>query len=346
MRITESRFARAAGTVAPAALVALLAERASAHVTYLLPEPTFAARSGTHWDYLFGAVFDRASVAAGLITLAALVFAWVVYRNVPAVRGFFSRVASRADSYAPFVPWMLRLSLGIALVGAGASGFLVSPILKGYPALADAQVLLGFCLMAGFMVVPAAFGALAIYAVGLGESWTIIGSLEFAALAASLIVLDNERPGLDDMLCLPKMSPFRALGRWVPLVLRVGVGVAMASMALYEKILNPLAADAIVRAYHLTSVIPVAPAMWVLGAGAIELALGILHVIGWKTRPVVGLTFVVLSLSFFYFKEDVASHVTLFGALSALFVLGPGPLSVDGLASRRGKKTAAPTCAA
>jgi len=195
-------------------------------------------------------------------------------------------------------------------------------------------------------VVPASFGALAIYAAALGESWTIIGSLEFAAIAAALIILDNERPGLDDMLCLPKMSPFRAFKRWVPVILRVGVGVAMASMALYEKILNPLAANAIVVSYKLTEVVPVAPAMWVLGAGGIELALGILHIIGWKTRPVVGLTFIVLSLSFFYFKEDVASHVTLFGALSTLFVLKGGPWSVDAwLEKRHPHKKETPVCA-
>lgn len=326
---------------------ALVAATASAHVTYLVPERIFQARAGAHWDFLLGALGQKESWVAILLTLAGAVVAWTAYRNVRPVRDFFARVAARADSYTAFVPWMLRLSLGIALIGAGASGVLVSPILPGYPALAGAQVLLGFCLMSGFLVVPAAFGALAIYAVGLGQSWTIVGSVEFAAIAAALIVLDNERPGLDDMLCLPKMSPFRNLKRWVPVLLRVGVGVAMASMALYEKILNPLAAEIIVRNYRLTEVVPVSPAMWILGAGAIELLLGVLHIVGWKTRPVVGLTFVVLSLSFFYFKEDVASHVTLFGALSTIFVLKAGPWSIDEWLERRHpkKKEAAPVCA-
>lgn len=327
---------------------ATLAATASAHVTYLLPSRAFEARSGTRWDYLFSALTQKESWVAIIFSAIAIVIAWVSYRNVRPVRDFFSRVASRADSYNAFTPWMLRLSLGIALIGAGASSVLVSPILPDYPALAGAQVLLGFLIMSGFLVVPAAFGALAIYALALGQSWTIVGSLEFAAIAAALIVLDNERPGIDDMLCLPKMSPFRAFKRWVPVILRIGVGVAMASMALYEKILNPLAGDAIVRAYKLTEVVPVSPAMWVLGAGAIELLLGVLHIVGWKTRPVVGLTFIVLSLSFFYFKEDVASHVTLFGALSTLFILKAGPWSIDEWLERRHpkKREPAPVCAA
>jgi uncharacterized membrane protein YphA (DoxX/SURF4 family) len=316
--------------LAAAASLALLASTASAHVTYLLPEKAFAQRAGTNWEYLFSGLGQTMTWAVGFFAIALLFAGWLVYAHSPAVRGFFARVAARADSYGPFTPWMLRLSLGIALIGSGASGFLVSPILPGYEALSGAQVLLGFCLMSGLLVVPAAFGAIAIYAVALGESWTIIGSFEFLAIAMALIVIDNERPGLDDMLCLPKMSPFRKLKSLAPVFLRVGLGVSMASMALYEKIINPLAGDAIVRAYRLTEVIPVAPSMWVLGAGVTEFALGVLHVIGWKTRPVVGLTFIVLSMSFFYFGEDVASHVTLFGALSALFVMKSGRWSVDG----------------
>ena len=322
----------AAATVAS---LTLIAGTASAHVTYLLPERAFRARGGQNWEYLRSGLQAGESWVAILLSLALAGFGWVLYRQVPVIQRFFARVAARADSYEAFTPWMLRLSLGIALIGAGASAVLVSPIIPNHPELAGAQVLLGFCLMSGFLVVPASFGALAIYALALGQSWTIVGSLEFAAIAAALIILDNERPGIDDMLCLPKMSPFRGLKRWVPAILRVCLGVAMASMALYEKILNPLAAHAIVTQYRLTEVVPVPPAMWVLGAGAIELALGVLHIIGWKTRPVVGLTFIVLSLSFFYFKEDVASHVTLFGALSTLFVLRAGPWSVDAWLERR-----------
>lgn len=321
--------------LAAAASLALLASTASAHVTYLLPEKAFAQRAGSNWEYLLSGLGQTGTWAFGFFAAAVAFAAWLIYAHSPAVRAFFARVVARADSYGPFTPWMLRLSLGIALIGSGASGFLVSPILPGYEALSGAQVLLGFCLMSGFLVVPAAFGAIALYAVALGESWTIIGSFEFLAIAMALIVIDNERPGLDDMLCLPKMSPFRKLKELASVFLRVGLGLSLTSMALYEKILNPLAGDAIVRAYRLTEIVPVSPAMWVLGAGVTEFALGALLIIGWKTRPVVGLTFVVLSLSFFYFGEDVASHVTLFGALSALFVMKAGAWSVDSWLERR-----------
>jgi uncharacterized membrane protein YphA (DoxX/SURF4 family) len=39
--------------------------------------------------------------------------------------------------------------------------------------------------------------------------------------------------------------------------------------------------------------------------------------------------------TFFFFKEEVYSHVTLFGVLSALFITGAGPWSLDGLLKRK-----------
>ena len=51
--------------------------------------------------------------------------------------------------------------------------------------------------------------------------------------------------------------------------------------------------------------------------------------VGLKTRLAAVAALFILSLSFFYFGEDVTSHVTLFGTLSAVFILGAGPLGVD-----------------
>jgi uncharacterized membrane protein YphA (DoxX/SURF4 family) len=51
--------------------------------------------------------------------------------------------------------------------------------------------------------------------------------------------------------------------------------------------------------------------------------------LGFKTRLISVIAFVVLSLSFFYFGEEVYSHVTLFSVLSVLFVTGGGKLIID-----------------
>jgi uncharacterized membrane protein YphA (DoxX/SURF4 family) len=67
----------------------------------------------------------------------------------------------------------------------------------------------------------------------------------------------------------------------------------------------------------------------VLSAGAVECLVGILLVLGFKTRLISAIAFAILTLSFFFFGEDVYSHITLFGILSVLFVSGAGKMSVD-----------------
>ena len=72
----------------------------------------------------------------------------------------------------------------------------------------------------------------------------------------------------------------------------------------------------------MTAAIPVSGAMWVLSAGIIELAVGLLLIIGFRPRLVSAVAFLVLTASFFFFKEAVYSHITLFGTLSVVFASG------------------------
>lgn len=228
-----------------------------------------------------------------------------------------------------FTPWIMRCSLGIALIGAGVTHTVVSPVLQGYVDFSFIQILVGFFLVAGFMVIPSTLVAIGIYAFAFLQDWYILGNLDFLALAISLLILDNEKPGLDDLLGFPKISPFRFLKRYVPLVLRFGIGGAMMFLAVYEKILNPHISELIVNNFGLLNVINVSPEMWVLGAGIIEFVIGFTLFVGWFTRVSSAIAFVVLSLSFFYFGEDVASHITLFGNLAVLFITRGGIWSID-----------------
>ena len=120
----------------------------------------------------------------------------------------------------------------------------------------------------------------------------------------------------------------------MPLILRFGVGFAMIFLAVYEKILNPHLSELVVTNFGLMNVVPVSPEMWVLSTGLIEFAVGLALILGLFTRISAGIAFIVLSLSFFYFGEDVASHITLFGTLSVLFITQGGAWSLDKLLYR------------
>jgi uncharacterized membrane protein YphA (DoxX/SURF4 family) len=91
----------------------------------------------------------------------------------------------------------------------------------------------------------------------------------------------------------------------------------------------PHVSELVVQKFALTQYIPVSAAMWVFAVGMIELVVGVLLLIGFQVRLVSIITFTILIVTFFFFKEDVYSHVTLFGTLSVLMITGAGPLSLD-----------------
>lgn len=310
-------------------IISALAPQAEAHVRYLLEETEVKENIGLDIPFLLDALLNKTNISLMLWTLAGLILVTLLITQVKFFREKIKNMDERADSYTIFTPWMLRLSLGIALIGSGTAQTLISPVLEGFHSFATIQILLGFLIMAGFLVVPSAIIALGIYIFGVSVDWYVIGNLDFAAIALALIVLDNEKPGIDHLIGIPKISPLRRLQRFIPLILRIGIGSAMMFLAVYEKILNPHISEMIVMNFGLAEAIPVSASMWVVSTGIIEFVIGFTLFIGLFTRASSAIAFVILSLSFFYFGEDVSSHITLFGILAVLFITQGGAWSFD-----------------
>ena len=297
---------------------------ASAHVRYLIDEEAVKANSGIDPTFTLTPLMNILDLSLITGTILIVFIALYVYSKASFIQNFLARICKRAGGYNVFVPWILRLSAGIALIGSGVSDSLISPVITSFDSIATLQILLGFFLMAGFLVLPTALAAVFLYIMAFQIDWYILGNLDFFAVVLSLLIVDNERPGIDDLLGMPHFSPLKKLKKYVPLILRLGIGSAMIFLAVYEKFLNPHISEIIVTDFGLMNVFPVSPEMWVFSAGTIELALGLALIIGFQTRLVSAVTFVVLSLSFFYFNEDVASHITLFGTLAVLFITNGG----------------------
>lgn len=300
-----------------------------AHVGYVVSEREIEKMAGTDFDFILGSLREPANLLLILVTIAAIL---LIYFFLKRSNWFISRVViigERAESYNELIPWMLRLGVGIALIGAGVAGVFISPALPGFASLSFLQILLGFLFLVGFLLAPAILFAFALFLIALYHDFYLFGNLDFFAALVALLILARPKPGLDDLLGISFFSPLKFLKEMVPLVLRIGIGGAMMFLAIYEKFLNPHLAEAVVHNYNLTSIIPVSAEMWVFSAGLIELAVGFLLLIGLHTRLVVVIAFAVLSLSFFYFGEGVYSHVTLFSVLSVLFVTGGGGTSMD-----------------
>ena len=263
-------------------------------------------------------------------------------------------LADQLDDYADLVPWMLRLSVGLPLVGAGFGGYLFANTIEFQPVadplLRVALVGVGFFLLFGLATRIVAAIGLAMYLATLVWNPDAILAVEYAPGFLALIILGGGRPSADDILqevasttgtLYGRVDPVHHLKAWldaktapyvrlVPLVLRVGLGIAFVYLGVTQKLANPGRALLVVEKYQLTQVVPVDPGLWVLGAGLVEMGVGIALILGFFTRASAATAFLMLTLTLFGLSDDpVLAHVTLFGMTSALFTLGSGPFAID-----------------
>jgi uncharacterized membrane protein YphA (DoxX/SURF4 family) len=315
------------------AFLPLITTKASAHVGYVVGQKDFAEHLGRDDHYIFSPLSNKNDLLMIFATLLGVFVLYFLAWKINRIRNWIIAIRMRLDTYTDYIPWILRLSLGIAFIGASVAHVLISPTLP-VAAFAGIELLIGFFLLSGFLVVPSAIIGFILYMVALSQKFYIVGNLEIATALIALLILGSSRPGIDDILGIPHLHAEK-FKKIVPFLLRIGIGGALVFLSLYEKVLNPHVSDLVVQKYHLASIIPVGAPMWVFAVGMIELAVGLFILIGFQTRLVTAVAFLVLMTTFFFFKEEVYSHVTLFGVLSALFITGGGIWSLDSVLKRR-----------
>jgi uncharacterized membrane protein YphA (DoxX/SURF4 family) len=335
------------------ALVATLAARpAAAHVDYVTegsgdPLDAIAFTAEVLSDPLNAAVFGGSGLLA-VVGIAAYLWVRPTIVDVVVLR-------EKLAGYGDLVPWMLRLSVGLPLVGAGFQGYLFAPTLSfdtgASPLLRVLFIGLGFCVLFGLATrIASAIGLLAYAWVLLAVDPGVVLAMEYVPVLVALAILGGGRPSADDMLLAVASTPGSYYGRidpvhhlksfldaaaaplrrYVPTVLRVGMGVTFVYLGLVQKLADPGSALLVVEKYDLTSVVPVDPGLWVVGAGVTEIAVGLALIAGFFTRGAAALSFVLFTTTLFGLPDDpVLAHVALFGMASAVFTLGSGPLAFD-----------------
>ncbi|MFB6175656.1 MAG: DoxX family protein, partial [Halobaculum sp.] len=152
-------------------------------VTLLAAVATLSVPATAHVDYVTTGDGDYQNPIPFLIEVFsdpfnALLFAGGAAATGLAVAGYltirpFQRDISVARqtlrSYEPYLPWMLRLSLGLPLVGAGFAGYLFSPAVQ--TTLRLPQVVLGFFLLFGLATRYVAVAGLLTYLGVLVAAW-------------------------------------------------------------------------------------------------------------------------------------------------------------------------------
>jgi len=341
-----------------AMLAAVVATRpAAAHVRYVTDTP-----DGGSLAFVVEVLSEPLNAAlvgaTGGLTVAAVgAYLWV-RPSIPDVAVLRSALAE----YLTYVPWMLRLSFGLPLIGAGFVGYLFSPAVPAGELPAAIQpywrlvgIGLGFFLLFGLATRAVAAVGLVVYAAALVAYPRAILAVEYVPGFLAILLLGSGRPSADHLLVRLAAAPGTYYHRidpvhdrarrlqarldpytdYVPTVLRVGLGVGFVYLGLFQKLANPEPGLAVVAQYNLTELLPVDPGMWVVGAGLTEVAFGVALIAGLLTRATAAGAFVLFTVSLFGLQNDpVLAHVTLFGLASAVFTLGAGPLSVDAWLSR------------
>jgi uncharacterized membrane protein YphA (DoxX/SURF4 family) len=264
-------------------------------------------------------------------------------REIPDVDAGIRTLAS----YRPYVPWMLRLSLGLPLVGAGFAGYFVSPSVPVAARLF--QVGVGFLLLFGLFTRAVAVVGLLAYLVVLPSYPQLVLSVEYVGGFLAIAIVGPGQPSADGLLRRIAVTEGTYLRRWgldgwflsrrvaervstdlLAPILRVTLGVAFLYLGVVEKLLNADQALTVVAKYDLTAVVPVSPETWVVGAGLTEAAVGLALIAGVATRGVGGVAFLLFTTTLFGLPDDpVLAHVSLFGLTSALLVLGSGPYALS-----------------
>jgi len=301
---------------------------ALAYVVSVLADPVHAALVG-------------GGAAAAVAAAAAYLWLRPFARDLAALRAALSE-------YRDLLPWLLRISFGMALVGAGFSGYYFSPAVAVGARLP--LVALGFLLLFGLATRAAALAALALYLVALPANPRLLLAGEYVGGLLAVALLGPGRPSADHVLSrvadaegtwYGRVDPVSAVARrvrertapwrrYLPTLVRATLGVNFAFLGVAEKLLRPGAALSVVAKYDLTAVVPVDPGLWVVGAGLAELAVGAALLAGLFTRATAGVAFGLFTTTLFALPDDpVLAHLTLFGLVSVLVVTGAGPLSLD-----------------
>ena len=318
---------------------------ASAHVDYVTESDGSELTVGEFFAAVLGDPLSLMLLAAGGLGAATVAAGYLRY----ATRLTDVQVGIRTlRSYRPYLGWLLRLGIGLPLVGAGFSGYFFSPAVPAETRLL--QVLLGFGLLFGLATRLVAAAGLVAYVGGLTVNGPeLLLASEFIGGFLGILVVGPGQPSADMLLRRVMVTDGTLLSRFRgvptpgtllnraglthelgPVFIRVGLGLNFVYLGVSQKWLRPSRGLQVVERYGLESVVPVSPELWVFGAGLVELGIGVLFLTGCFTRGAAVAGFVVLTMTLFGLADDpVLAHITLFGLTSALLITGSGRYSLD-----------------
>lgn len=330
---------------------AAMGQRAAGHVVYVTENDQHTAPL----PFLVDVLSDPVNVAILGGSAAGVIGVLIGYLHVRPMARDIAVFREAMRDYDDLIPWLLRLSFGIPLVGAGFVGYLFSPVVPPVlPIVAVPsrlfQIGVGFLLLFGFATRAVAAVGLAAFLVSVGIIPEVFLANEFIPGLLAIVIVGSGRPSADHVLhtiasaegtMYGEIDPIHVLAsrfntrvipyqQYVATIVRIGLGLNFIFLGVTQKLLAPGQALAVVDKYDLTGVVPVDPGLWVVGAGLAEATLGVALLLGVFTRASGMVALGLFTLTLFALPDDpVLAHLTLFGLASVLLITGSGPVAID-----------------
>jgi hypothetical protein len=280
-------------------------------------------------DWSFAAETLSLALLAGALAVTLLVR--LIARRFPGVDvPFLARLV-------PWMPFAVRMHLGISLVGLLSMGVYLSPAMDLEPTV-------------GGIALGATMGAVAFLMI---TGW-------YARSAAALLVAAGPLGMIEfgvgpvaqraDLLGLAVFVLFAGAGRWsadaetgrateasltdkakAVWALRIGAGVALIVVAFAEKLANPEMALAFLSEHPDFNVaalagLPMGDLEFVRLAGAIEVLFGLLLISGALPQAIVLIAGIPFNATLWFFGTDeLLGHLPVYGAMLVLLVYGSDP---------------------
>lgn len=279
----------------------------------------------TDWSFFFD--------PATLLLMAAAVAIVVLWRLVASRVGAPELLwLSFLGHLAPWVPRLLAIHLGVALLSLAVGDHYLSPDLSlqgigGGSAIALAEGVVGVWLVTGVALRSAGLAV-----VSLGPLALIVAGpvamLEAADLLGIALFLILLPPGRDGYGAHDADAEEVRAAMWA---LKVSLGIALIVVAFTEKLVNPLLAERFLASYPAFNLfqalgLDVDHSLFIRFAGVAELTLGLLILSGAMPQAVVIVAAIPFNATLFFLgRTELIGHLPIYGALLALLVYGSVP---------------------
>lgn len=318
----SGRLVRSAATVAAMTVGLTLASAApaAAHERWFVD-----GTAGGDWSFFFSPL--------PLLLVAVAVVATVLWRaaarRLPSPELPVLRPIGRL---VPFIPRLLALHLGISLLALALGGALLAhsaelPDTGTGLTIVLAEGALGAWFITGIHIRAAAIGLVALGPVVLAVSGPValLESAGLVGIAGFLIVVPPTNTPLG------RVTADAARLRLALLALRVGVAVALITLAFSEKFTNPQLATSTLETYPALDVLSLVGIhldhdTFIAIAGAIELLFGLLVLSGGLPQVAVLVAAVPFNATLILFGQtELIGHLPVYGVFLTLLAYGSNP---------------------